>query len=642
MSEIRRISGICLKTEDIKLMNMRRRTNAVRIGNMVLSSDEPIMIQSMLNTSTLDTQACVEQAIRIIKAGGKLVRITAPGVREAMNLKDIHEELRARGYDTPLSADIHFTPDAALVAAQFVEKVRINPGNFVDKRATFRKLNYTEEEYAAELANLRSRFTEFLEVCRKYGTCVRIGTNHGSLSDRIMSRYGDTPEGMVEATMEYLRVCHDTGFDNVVISLKSSDCRVMVNAVRLLVRMMEKEGMAYPLHLGVTEAGEGEDGRIRSAVGIGTLLNEGMGDTIRVSLTEAPEAEIPVADVLAGICCHPRYEEAFPVLEGKCVRPELIADLSGVEVFDEYLSKRLGFESDDTMDPVVGKRLYAGMKSPELLYTETLGPELTKLPETVRVIVPLALLDMAHVYNRKAVPLCTVEEFLKQPELPGEMPVYVQVDSVAVLDNQLAEALKQSPWANVVLSFGADYHAYRGFFRRMADLGLSNPVVVHLCLKGKEKEYMMLEAASQIGGLFLDRLPSALWITTPEMEDVCFPLELARNILQSAGLRRFKAEFVSCPGCGRTLFDLQGAVAKVKQAFSHLNTLKIAVMGCVVNGPGEMGDADYGYVGAGNGKVNLYKGRQMVRMAVPESEAIDALRELIRSDVPELFVESEN
>lgn len=275
---------------------MRRETIAVQIGEVVLSSEQPVLVQSMLNTSTLDTEACVEQSIRIIEAGGQLVRITAPGVKEAENLKNIRDILRERSYTVPLSADIHFSPAAALVAARYVEKVRINPGNFVDKRATFQNLVYTEEEYAAELQQLKCKFTEFLDECRRHHTAVRIGTNHGSLSDRIMSRYGNTPAGMVEATMEYLRICQEIGFDQVVISLKSSDCRIMVEAVRLLVKEMEKAGMKYPLHLGVTEAGEGEDGRIRSAVGIGCLLNEGIGDTIRVSLTEAPEQEIPVAE----------------------------------------------------------------------------------------------------------------------------------------------------------------------------------------------------------------------------------------------------------------------------------------------------------------------------------------------------------
>lgn len=595
----------------------------------MLSSEQSVLIQSMLNTPTMDTEACVEQAIRIIRAGGQLVRITAPGVREAENLKHIHEELRARGYDTPLSADIHFTPEAALVAARYVEKVRINPGNFVDKRATFKKLDYTAEEYAAELAALRKKFTEFLDVCRKHGTAVRIGTNHGSLSDRIMSRYGDTPAGMVEATMEYLRVCKSVGFEDIVISLKSSDCRIMVDAVRLLVREMRREGMAYPLHLGVTEAGEGEDGRIRSAVGIGTLLNEGIGDTIRVSLTEAPEAEIPVAAALLEVCGEPKFERSGDGLKGNCLHPVLVADLSGREVVDESVTQALGFTPAAEDDPALGARLQANTRTPEWIYTESLSPELTKLPDTVGIIVPWELLDMAHVYNRKAVPLCQVEEYMQQPELPEGMPVYLEICDTETLNAALAEKLRQDSRVVLVLALGTDYHAYREVFREMDTWGLNHQTLVRLELPGTDRPRLQLQAAAQLGGLYLDRLPGGLWISTPDIPDADFALDLGRNILQSAGVRRYKAEFISCPGCGRTLFDLQGAVAKVKAAFGHLDHLKIAVMGCVVNGPGEMGDADYGYVGAGNGKVNLYKGRQIMRFAVPEEEAIDALRELI-------------
>lgn len=608
---------------------MRRKTTAVKIGKVVLSSEQPVLIQSMLNTPTMDTEACVEQAIRIIQAGGQLVRITAPGVREAENLKHIHEELRARGYDTPLSADIHFTPEAALVAARYVEKVRINPGNFVDKRATFKKLDYTAEEYAAELAALRKKFTEFLDVCRKHGTAVRIGTNHGSLSDRIMSRYGDTPAGMVEATMEYLRVCKSVGFEDVVISLKSSDCRIMVDAVRLLVREMRREGMAYPLHLGVTEAGEGEDGRIRSAVGIGTLLNEGIGDTIRVSLTEAPEAEIPVAAALLEVCGEPKFERSGDGLKGNCLHPVLVADLSGREVVDESVTQALSFTPAAEDDPALGARLQANTRTPEWIYTESLSPELTKLPDTVGIIVPWELLDMAHVYNRKAVPLCQVEEYMQQPELPEEMPVYLEIRDTETLNAALAEKLREDSRVVLVLALGTDYHAYREVFREMDTWGLNHQTLVRLELPGTDRPRLQLQAAAQLGGLYLDRLPGGLWISTPDIPEADFALDLGRNILQSAGVRRYKAEFISCPGCGRTLFDLQGAVAKVKAAFGHLDHLKIAVMGCVVNGPGEMGDADYGYVGAGNGKVNLYKGRQIMRFAVPEEEAIDALRELI-------------
>ena len=608
---------------------MRRKTTAVKIGKVVLSSEQPVLIQSMLNTPTMDTEACVEQAIRIIRAGGQLVRITAPGVREAENLKHIHEELRARGYDTPLSADIHFTPEAALVAARYVEKVRINPGNFVDKRATFKKLDYTAEEYAAELSALRKKLTEFLDVCRKHGTAVRIGTNHGSLSDRIMSRYGDTPAGMVEATMEYLRVCKSVGFEDVVISLKSSDCRIMVDAVRLLVREMRREGMAYPLHLGVTEAGEGEDGRIRSAVGIGTLLNEGIGDTIRVSLTEAPEAEIPVAAALLEVCGEPKFERSGDGLKGNCLHPVLVADLSGREVVDESVTQALGFTPAAEDDPALGARLQANTRTPEWIYTESLSPELTKLPDTVGIIVPWELLDMAHVYNRKAVPLCQVEEYMQQPELPEGMPVYLEIRDTETLNAALAEKLRQDSRVVLVLALGTDYHACREVFREMDTWGLNHQTLVRLELPGTDRPRLQLQAAAQLGGLYLDRLPGGLWISTPDILDADFALDLGRNILQSAGVRRYKAEFISCPGCGRTLFDLQGAVAKVKAAFGHLDHLKIAVMGCVVNGPGEMGDADYGYVGAGNGKVNLYKGRQIMRFAVPEEEAIDALRELI-------------
>lgn len=611
---------------------MRRKTTEVRIGELILSSTQPVMIQSMLNTPTMDTEACVEQAIRIIEAGGELVRITAPGVREAENLKNIRDALRARGYQTPLSADIHFTPDAALVAARYVEKVRINPGNFVDKRATFQQLEYTDKEYAAELILLKKKFSEFLRVCKQYGTAVRIGTNHGSLSDRIMSRYGDTPAGMVEATMEYLRVCKSENFNDVVISLKASDCRVMVDAVRLLVRQMKREDMHYPLHLGVTEAGEGEDGRIRSAVGIGTLLNEGIGDTIRVSLTEAPEQEIPVAKALIGICGKPGFEKSGDLLKGNCSRPVLVADLSALTVVDEQTSELLGFAEAEEMDPVYGKRLRAGVKAPEMVYTEVLGPELTKLPEETTVIVPAQLLEMAHVYNRHASPLCQVGEYRQWQQAEGGNPVFVQLTEVNELDEELAERLQKDPKAVLVLAFGAEYHAYREAFRRMKEYGLVHPVMLRVVLPGTDRERMGLTLAAQVGGIFLDRLAGGLWVTTPEVADVSYALELGRNVLQSAGVRRYKAEFISCPGCGRTLFDLQGAVARVKAAFAHWNTLKIAVMGCVVNGPGEMGDADYGYVGAGNGKVNLYKGRQIVRTAIPEAEAIEALRSLIEEN----------
>ncbi len=601
---------------------MRRRTLSVKVGDCVLSYDRPVVVQSMLNTSTMDTEACVEQAIRIIEAGGELVRITAQGVKEAENLKNIREELRRRGYFTPLSADIHFNPDAAVVAAKYVEKVRINPGNFIDKRATFQNLTYTDEEYKAELERLRAKFIEFLDVCRKYDTAVRIGTNHGSLSDRIMSRYGNTPAGMVEATMEYLRVCREVDFRNVVISLKSSDCRVMVRAVRLLVKAMQEEGMEYPLHLGVTEAGEGEDGRIRSAAGIGCLLNEGIGDTIRVSLTEAPEYEIPVARRLVSLC-RPEFVYTGKMSGNKDVKPFIVADISSVQVLNEEVMLQLGFVPQQETDPVWGARLQAGRKVPEMIYTEALGPELTKLPGEITVIVPGENLDMAHVYNRKACPLVSADFVKEKSGKVDAERIFVEVEREEQIDAELLESVEKNNGVLVLSPEAVDYHVYRRMMERIQGLC---PVIVRA--KGVSGEEERLKIAAHTGGLFMDNLADGFWVTLSD--EVETALELSRNILQSVGVRRYKTEFVSCPGCGRTLYNLEEAVAKVKQAFAHLDQLKIAIMGCVVNGPGEMGDADYGYVGAGNGKVNLYKGRQRVKNAVPEEEAIEALKQLIR------------
>ena len=594
-----------------------------------MGSDYPVRIQSMLNTDTMDTEACVEQAIRIIEAGGELVRVTAPGVKEAQNLKNIREELRRRGYTTPLSADIHFNPAAAIEAACHVEKVRINPGNFADKRATFKELSYTDEEYAGELRALREKFKAFLDVCPAHGTAVRVGTNHGSLSDRIMSRYGNTPEGMVEATMEYLRVCRDEAFDDVVISLKSSDCRVMVEAVRLLARRMEEEGMRYPLHLGVTEAGEGEDGRVRSAVGIGTLLNEGLGDTIRVSLTEEPEREIPVARELVE-CCEPCYRENPPVLEGRWSRPVIVADISSRDCVDEDVTAALDFHVAAEDDPVRGDLLEAGPSAPEMIYTEALGPELTKLPETVWVVVPYGNVDLAHVYNRRAVALVPSAEYLRLREpLTGDWHL-VEVRGMDEWTPALVERLRRDGNAALVLNpVRPVYMAYRQLSEAVAAAALPVRVILRAEAGGLRGESLSLRFASQLGGLFVDRLGYGIWLSVDDREDVAVGLRLSRDILQAAGVRRYKTEFVSCPGCGRTLYDLQSSVARVKEAFGHLRRLKIAVMGCVVNGPGEMGDADYGYVGAGNGKVNLFRGRRMVRVGVPEGEAIEALRRLI-------------
>lgn len=612
-------------------MTMRRLTKQVKVGRVRIGSSGPVVVQSMLNTDTMNTTACVEQALRIVSAGGELIRITAPGVREAENLRNIHQELRERGCMVPISADIHFLPEAAMVAARYVEKVRINPGNFVGKQASLQSAVYDDDEYNKELQELRKKFVDLLEVCRKYETAIRIGTNHGSLSGRIVSRYGNTPEGMVEATMEFARICHEEQFDQVVISLKSSDCRIMVDAVRLLVRQMEREGLSFPVHLGVTEAGEGEDGRIRSAIGIGTLLNEGLGDTIRISLTEDPEREIPVCRDLIRYCI-PTYRQYAPLPEARSARTFIVADVSVASVLDGALMSGLDFHARKEEYPVCGDLLEAGKGAPEMFYTEILGPALSRLPETVGVIVPYQRLDEARRYNRNLVPLMELDDFMVSGEdIKGA--VFLKLCVVEDITESVLRIIKQNPEVVLVLSpEECRYSLYRELIECVVSHRLNNRIVLRVDDRDSDRQSMGLRIASQTGGLFLDRLADGLWITAPGDTDPAAGLKLSRDILQSAGVRRYKTEFISCPGCGRTLFDLQEAVRRVKSAISPDCDLKIAVMGCVVNGPGEMGDADYGYVGAGSGKVNLYKGKKLVLKNVPEKDAIALLRQLIQEE----------
>ena len=453
----------------------RRYSTVTRIGNTPLGGENPIRVQSMTTTDTNDTQACIEQAQRIIDAGGEYVRLTTQGSREAENLKNIVAGLRARGYNTPLVADVHFNANVADVAARYVEKVRINPGNYVDPGRTFKQLEYTDEEYAAELKKIEDRLLPFIAICREHHTAVRIGVNHGSLSDRIMSRYGDTPAGIVESCMEFLRIFRKENFNDVVISIKASNTVVMVESVRLLVKQMDNEDMHYPLHLGVTEAGEGEDGRIKSAVGIGALLTEGIGDTIRVSLSEEPEAEIPVALTLVGL-----------IEECSALREQLEREIT-----------------DDTI------RLHTNASS----------------------------------------------------------------------------------W-----------------------------------------EEFQLKTAMACGALLIDRKATKLEITTDSRFEGHDLVALADGILQAARIKFTKTEYISCPGCGRTLYDLRSTIARIKEATRGMTGLKIGIMGCIVNGPGEMADADYGYVGAGRGKISLYKNKECVLKNIPEEEAVERLLELIKSD----------
>lgn len=450
----------------------RRKTIPVRVGNTAIGGDNPIRLQSMTTTSTMDTNGCVEQAIRIIQAGGELVRLTTQGTREALNMKNISDALKARGYMTPLVADVHFNPAVADVAAQYVEKVRINPGNYVDPARTFRHLEYSDEEYAAEIQRIRDRFIPFLNICREHGTAIRIGVNHGSLSDRIMSRYGNTPAGMVESCMEFLRICIQEKFLNVVISIKASNTVVMIETVRLLVQRMDAENMAFPIHLGVTEAGEGEDGRIKSAVGIGALLAEGIGDTIRVSLSEAPEREIPVARKLVDYA-------------------QQSADVRASALIEDGVLK--------------------------LAYSEN-----------------------------------NLEDF------------------------QLKAAM---------------------------DAGA-------LLIDGKAKDLKLANSGS---------------LTEKQIHDT------EDAILQAARIRFSKPEYISCPGCGRTLYNLEDTIARIKAATGHLKGVKIAIMGCIVNGPGEMADADFGYVGAGRGKISLYRGKECIEKNIPEENAVERLLQLIEN-----------
>lgn len=549
----------------------RRPTIEVKVGSTAIGGQNPVRLQSMASTSTMDTPASVAQALRIVEAGAELVRFTAQGVREAENLGEIRRQIRDAGVATPLVADIHFNPRAAFAAAETVEKVRINPGNFVDPGRTFRKIEFTDEEYAAELKRLEAALIPFLEKCRANGTAIRLGVNHGSLSDRIMSRYGDTPAGMVESAMEFLRVFRKENFNDVVISIKASNVVVMVSTVLLLVDAMEREGMAYPLHLGVTEAGDGEDGRIKSALGIGSLLALGIGDTIRVSLSEEPEFELPVArrivDYIDEIAAAPSItgERNYTLCCGKKRSTEPLGNVGG-----ESLPVVVGESASATYDPEM---------TPDL-YLDTDGGKFQEI-------------DAADV-------------------LSGRCPV---------LENRIL--LMSSTHADRSLEMAAA-------IERLAADGVMNPVVVRADYWGLDEETVAVRSSIELGSLFLSGLADGLMIVSDSLSAEKSS-KLAFSILQSARLRFSKTEFISCPGCGRTLFDLQATLAKVKEATSHLKGLKIGVMGCIVNGPGEMADADYGYVGAGTGRVSLYKGKECVERNIPAEEAVGRLVALIKS-----------
>ena len=600
----------------------RRETSVVNIGNTPLGGDNPIRIQSMTNTATQDTDACVAQAKRIADAGGEYVRLTTQGVKEAENLRNINAALRRDGYLTPLVADVHFNPHVADVAALYAEKVRINPGNYVDAARTFKHLEYTDEEYAQELQKICDRFVPFLNICKENHTAIRIGVNHGSLSDRILSRYGDTPEGMVESCMEFLRICVDEHFTDVVISIKASNTVVMVRTVRLLVAVMEKEGMHFPLHLGVTEAGDGEDGRIKSALGIGALLADGLGDTIRVSLSEAPEAEIPVARKLVDYVTrrkdHPYIPgpivPTFNYLAPSRRKTVAVRNIGGDNV-PVVIAARL--DGDLTTDPQF---------VPDYIYT---GRQLPATPQKgVQYIVD------ADVWEGKPD---------TWPAFKGDQLPFVSSSNAALkflfitymgLNDEALACLKYHP--EIVLIVQSNHPnrlgEQRALVHQLMQEGLSNPVVFFQHYAEEEKEDLQIKAAADMGALVFDGLTDGIFLYNQGSIPATTLDATAFGILQAGRLRTSKTEYISCPGCGRTLYDLQSTIARIKAATSHLKGLKIGIMGCIVNGPGEMADADYGYVGAGRGKISLYKKKECIEKNIPEEEAVEKLIELIKAN----------
>lgn len=549
----------------------RRHSSTVQIGNVPLGGDNPIRIQSMTSTSTLDTDASVAQCRRIFDAGADYVRLTAQGVREAHNIGEIRAALHAAGYTKPLVADIHFNPKAAFEAAATTDKVRINPGNFVDAARTFKKLEYTDEEYAAELEKIRRAAVPFLAICREHHTAVRLGVNHGSLSDRIMSRYGDTPAGMVESAMEYLRIFREENFNDVAISIKASNTVIMVETVRRLVAEMDREDMHYPLHLGVTEAGDGEDGRIKSAVGIGTLLAEGIGDTVRVSLSEEPELEIPVARKLV-----------------------------------DYITAREGHA------PISGCFAKAYNRiAPERRPTNAVGSiGGQNVPVVATALSPT---DVAAIATKP-------DFFLSDVNWKA---VDASDKSKGFSDDDVL--LLTSHHANPVGEIEA-------FIHRLWDNGCKAPVVVRMSYDDANEEDVQVKAGADFGALLLNGLVDGIVLDAPNLPNKADAVAYSFGILQAARRRTTKTEYISCPSCGRTLYDLQHAVKEIKAATSHLKGLKIGIMGCIVNGPGEMADADYGYVGAAVGKVSLYKGKECVERNVPQDVALTHLIDLIKAN----------
>jgi (E)-4-hydroxy-3-methylbut-2-enyl-diphosphate synthase len=629
----------------------RRKTSTVNIGDLAMGSDFPIRIQSMTTTDTMDTQKSVEQIKRMVEAGCELVRLTAPSLKEAQNLAEIKKAMNAIGIYVPLVADIHFTPNAAELAARIVEKVRVNPGNYADKKK-FQVFEYSDAAYAEEIDRIREKFLPLVGICKEYGTAMRIGTNHGSLSDRILSKYGDTPLGMVESAMEFLRICEAENYHNIVLSMKASNPQVMVQAYRLLVQTMNANNMFYPLHLGVTEAGDGDDGRIKSALGIGALLEDGIGDTIRVSLTEDPEFEVPVAQRLANRYSnragHSPIQPASKIFYTTASRfykfekrktnevynfgaqhvPRVIANFSEKQLEISDLNQ-VGFSYDALTDKWMMSDLgadfvYLGNKSLSFM-----------LPMGLKAIYDAKTWNLL-LDKTNAFPLLEPSEFLSNPILSSTLN-FLLIDCNDLENQDLLAKIKTQK--NIVLILQSHNSAtmpdLRNAFGILEEQEILCPVVIGLSENHVNTEesldLTMLFSATDAGSLLTDGFGDGLFFIK-STQDKKRLNEISFGILQAARARISKTEYISCPSCGRTLFDLQETTAMIRKRTDHLKGVKIAIMGCIVNGPGEMADADYGYVGSGPGKITLYKGKEVVKKSVNSAEAVDELIELIKSD----------
>lgn len=624
----------------------RRKTNQVQVGDLWMGSDYPIRVQSMTTIDTMDTIGSVEQTIRMIESGCELVRITAPSVKEAQNLENIKKELRRRGFSTPLVADIHFTPNAAELAARIVEKVRINPGNYADKKR-FEIIDYTEENYQAELQRIRDRFLPLIKICKEHGTAMRIGTNHGSLSDRILSRYGDTPLGMVESALEFLRICEDENYFNIVISMKSSNPQVMVEAYRLLVQRLDAEKLKpYPLHLGVTEAGEGEDGRIKSSMGIGTLLEDGLGDTVRVSLTEDPEFEAPVARALVDRYTKRREKTAFiepinsvPINPYQYHRrdtieienigglnvPRVIADFSGVSVEKHEDLKPIGhfylpLPDKWRMNDIGADYVYSGKQ-----------PIPFMLPNGLKEILDAEVWALNEDKLHK-IPMFSASAFIEALKV-GNLHTLINFVRITISDlsTDFIETIRQH--SNVVLVAETNNEAtmpeLRKLYFELLDAKLKHPVILRRDYRSIPEVDGQLYAATDCGGLLVDGFGDGILLS---FDNLATANSTSFGILQAARTRMSKTEYISCPSCGRTLFDLQETTAMIRKHTDHLKGVKIGIMGCIVNGPGEMADADYGYVGIGKDKIALYRGQNVVKKSVHADNAVNELIGLIKED----------